>query len=45
MNFREEELLALRLREYVATHPEVQKKLADVLAGNKDSSPNKSAAR
>jgi hypothetical protein len=33
MNFSEEELLALRLREYVATHPEAQKKLAAVLAG------------
>ena len=33
MNFSQEELLALRLREYVAAHPEAQKKLAEVLAG------------
>jgi hypothetical protein len=32
MNFSQEELVALRLREYVATHPEAQQKLAQVLA-------------
>lgn len=34
MNFSQEELLALRLRDYVATHPEAQQKLAQVLAGS-----------
>jgi hypothetical protein len=34
MNFSQEELLALRLREYVARHPEAQQKLAQVLAGS-----------
>jgi hypothetical protein len=33
MNFTQEELLALRLRDYVAAHPEAQKKLEEVLAG------------
>ena len=32
MNFSQEELLALRLREYVAAHPEAQQKLAAILA-------------
>lgn len=32
MNFSDEERVLLRLRDYVATHPEAQKKLAEVLA-------------
>lgn len=32
MNFSQEELTVLRLRDYVATHPEAQKKLAAMLA-------------
>ena len=33
MNFSEEELVLLRLREYVATHPEAQAQLASAIAG------------
>jgi hypothetical protein len=43
MNFSDEERVLLRLRDYVATHPEAQRKLAEVLAARPDS-PSKSAA-
>jgi len=33
MNLSQEELLAVRMREYVATHPEAQQKLAQILSG------------
>jgi len=39
MNFSQEELLALRLREYVAAHPEAQQKLAAILAGSSTTAP------
>jgi len=44
MNFSDEERVLLRLRDYVAAHPEAQKKLAQVLASTpgKDSSPTSS---
>lgn len=32
VNFRDDELVALRLREYVANHPDAQQKLARILA-------------
>ena len=41
MNFSDEELVALRLREYVATHPEAQKKLAAVLSGGGNETSSK----
>lgn len=47
VNFSEAELVALRLREYVATHPEAQKKVAELLAGSgnaADTSPDRKAA-
>lgn len=39
MNFSDEEPVLLRLREYVATHPEAQKKLAQVLAATPANTP------
>jgi len=40
MNFSDEERVLLRLREYVATHPEAQKKLAQVLSTTPASTPS-----
>jgi hypothetical protein len=43
VNFSDEELVAIRLREYVATHPEAQQKLARILAEGDRAAPPDSA--